>query len=91
MAIVTRQVTLGTAATEIVGHDNMPHDVILHNMTKSSNNYIFFGDANVSTTNAPHIDPGETIQFTLGPDDRLYAVSDPAGLVVGVMDIRKND
>jgi hypothetical protein len=91
MAIVTRQVTLGTAATEIVGHDNMPHDVILHNMTKSSNNYIFFGDANVSTTNAPHIDPGETIQFTLGPDDRLFAVSDPAGLVVGVMDIRKND
>jgi hypothetical protein len=91
MAIVTRQVTLGTAATEIVGHDNMPHDVILHNMTKSSNNYIFFGDANVSTTNSPHIDPGETIQFTLGPEDRLYAVSDPAGLVVGVMDIRKND
>ncbi len=91
MAIVTRQVTLGTAATEIVGHDNMPHDVILHNMTKSSNEYIFFGGANVSTTNSPHIDPGETIQFTLGPDDRLFAVSDPAGLVVGVMDIRKND
>jgi hypothetical protein len=91
MAIVTRQVTLGTAATEIVGHDNMPHDVILHNMTKSSNNYIFFGDSAVSTTNSPHIDPGETIQFTLGPEDRLYAVSDPAGLVVGVMDIRKND
>ena len=91
MAIVTRQTTLGTAATEIVGHDNMPHDVILHNMTKSSNNYIFFGGPNVTTTNSPHIDPGETIQFTLGPEDRLYAVSDPAGLVVGVMDIRKND
>jgi hypothetical protein len=91
MTVIHRQVTLGTAATEIVGHDNMPHDVILHNMTKSSNHYIFFGDANVSTTNAPHIDPGETIQFTLGPDDRLFAVSDPAGLVVGVMDIRKND
>jgi hypothetical protein len=91
MTVIHRQVTLGTAATEIVGHDNMPHDVILHNMTKSSNEYIFFGGPNVSTTNAPHIDPGETIQFTLGPDDRLFAVSDPAGLVVGVMDIRKND
>jgi hypothetical protein len=91
MTILTRQVTLGTAATEIVGHDNMPHDIILHNMTKSSNQYVFYGGANVSTTNAPHIDPGETIQFTLGPDDRLFAVSDPAGLVVGVMDIRKND
>jgi hypothetical protein len=91
MPLESRQVTLGTAATEIVGHDNMPHDVILHNMTKSSNQYIFFGGPDVSTTNAPHIDPGETIQFTLGPDDRLFAVSDPAGLVVGVLDIRKKD
>jgi hypothetical protein len=91
MPIQHRQVTLGTAATEIVGHDNMPHDVILHNMTKSSNEFIFFGGSAVSTTNAPHIDPGETIQFTLRPGDRLFAVSDPAGLVVGVMDIREND
>jgi hypothetical protein len=91
MPLVHRQTTLGTAATEIVGHDNMPHDVILHNMTKSSNSFIFYGGADVSTTNAPHIDPGETIQFTLRPGDRLFAVSDPAGLVVGVMDIRKND
>ena len=91
MTILHRQVTLGTAATEIVGHDNMPHEVILHNMTKSSNQYIYFGGSAVSTTNAPHIDPGETIQFTLGPEDRLFAVSDPAGLVVGVMDIRKLD
>ena len=91
MTILHRQVTLGTAPTEIVGHDNMPHEVILHNMTKSSNEYIFYGGSAVSTTNAPHIDPGETIQFTLGPEDRLFAVSDPAGLVVGVMDIRKLD
>jgi hypothetical protein len=91
MTIVHSQVTLGTAAIEIVGHDNMPHDIILHNMTQSSNSYIFYGGSAVSTTNAPHIDPGETIQFTLGPEDRLFAVSDPAGLVVGVMDIRKKD
>ncbi len=91
MTIVHSQVTLGTAAIEIVGHDNMPHEIILHNMTKSSNSYIFYGGSAVSTTNAPHIDPGETIQFTLGPKDRLFAVSDPAGLVVGVMDIRKKD
>ena len=91
MPLFNSQVTLGTAAVEIVGHDNMPHDVILHNMTKSSNEYIFYGDANVSTTNAPHIDPGQTIQFTLRPGDRLYAISDPADLVVGVLDIRKQD
>jgi len=91
MPLVTRQVTLGTAATEIVGHDNMPHDVILHNMTKSSNEYIFYGGPDITTSNAPHIDPGETIQFTLRAGDRLYALSDPSGLVVGVMDIRKQD
>jgi hypothetical protein len=91
MPLFTRQVTLGTAATEIVGHDNMPHDVILHNMTKSSNQYIFYGNSDVSLTNSPHIDPGETIQFTLRAGDRLYALSDPSGLVVGVMDIRKQD
>jgi len=91
MPLVHSQVTLGTAAVEIVGHDNMPHDVILHNMTKSNNNYIFYGGSAVSTTNAPHIDPGETIQFTLRPGDRLFAVSDPAGLAVGVLDIRMND
>jgi hypothetical protein len=91
MPLEHRQVTLGTAATEIVGHDNMPHHVVLHNMSKSSNNYVFFGGSAVSTANSFHIDPGETIQFDLGPGDRLYAVSDPAGVVVGVLDIRKLD
>ena len=91
MTVHNSQVTLGTAVTEIVGHDNMPHDVVLHNMTKSSNEYIFYGGPNVATNNAPHLDPGETIQFTLQPGDRLFAVSDPAGLVVGVLDMRKQD
>ena len=92
MPIITRQVTLSnTVATEIVGHDNMPHDVILHNMTKSSNEFIFYGGADVTLTNSPHIDPGTTVQFTLRPGDRLFAMSSPNGLVVGVMDIRKVD
>jgi hypothetical protein len=92
MTIITRQVTLSNVTpTEIVGHHNMPHDVIVHNMTKSSNNFIHYGNADVTLLNSPHIDPGETIQFTLRPGDRLFAMSDPNGLVVGVMDIRKND
>jgi hypothetical protein len=42
MPIITRQVTLSNVTpTEIVGHDNMPHDVTLHNMSKSSNQFIF--------------------------------------------------
>lgn len=93
MPIVSRLVTLGTTVpTEVVGHDNAPHDVILHNHTKSSNEYIYIGGSTaVSTTNSMHIDPGQTIYLTLRPGDRLFAVSDPDGLELGVTDIRKND
>ena len=92
MPLVNRQVTLSnTVATEIVGHDNMPHEVILHNMTKSSNSFVHYGNASMSLTNSPHIDPAETLKLTLHPGDRLFAMSDPNGLVVGVLDIRKND
>lgn len=91
MPLVHRQVTLGTAGTEIVGSDNMHHDVILHNMTKSSNEYIYLGDSDVSATNSIHMDPGETLQFTLPPNTRLFAMSDPSGLIVGVLDIREAD
>jgi hypothetical protein len=92
MPLVSRQVTLSNVtATEIVGHDNMPHDVILHNMTKSSNEYIHIGGPDITLLNSVHIDPGETLRLTLGPNDRLYAMSDPNGLVVGVLDIRKAD
>jgi|DEB0MinimDraft_6_1074348.scaffolds.fasta_scaffold273219_2 hypothetical protein len=93
MPIVSRLVTLGTTVpTEVVGHDNTPHDVILHNHTKSSNEYIYIGGSTaISTTNSMHIDPGQTIYLTLRPGDRLFAVSDPDGLELGVTDIRKND
>lgn len=93
MPIVTSQVTLSdTTPTEIVGHDNMPHDVVLHNATKSSNHYVFIGGSTaVSTSNGLHMDPGQTVYLTLQPGDRLFAVSDPSGLVVHTMDIRKID
>jgi len=93
MPIISALVTLSNVTpTEIVGHDNMPHDVILHNHTKSSNQYIYVGGSTaVTTTNSMHIDPGQTIYLTLQPGDRLFAVSDPNGLTIGVTDIRKVD
>lgn len=91
MPLVNNLITLGTVAAEIVGHDNMPHEVILHNMSKSSNEYIHYGGSAITVNNSPHIDPGQTVQFTMRPGDRLYALSDPAGLQVGILDIRKND
>ena len=91
MSISQQQITLSLGtAVRIVGKHNMPHDVILHNQTKSSNEYIFIGNEQVSTANGMHIDPGGTIYLTIPPDDELWAVSDPGGLVVGVTDIRKN-
>ena len=94
MAIINRHVTLSnTVAKQIVGADNMPHDVILHNSSKSSNNYIWIagGSATAGTANAMHIDHADTIYMTLQPDDELWAISTPSGLIVHVTDIRKND
>jgi hypothetical protein len=91
MPIVNAVFTLSNVtATKIVEPATMPHNVTLHNMTKSSNEYVHIGGSGVTTANSMHIDPGETLNLTLGPGDELYAVSDPDGLVVGVLDVRKN-
>ena len=94
MTIMNRQVTLSdTVAKQIVGADNMPHDVILHNSSKSSNNYIWIAgsSATAGTATAMHIDDSDTIYLNLQPDDELWAISTPSGLIVHVTDIRKND
>ena len=95
MAVRTRAFTLSaTVAQRIVDSDEMPHEVVLHNATKSSNEYILIGGGSavsVGTANSMHIDPGETISMGLHPGDELWATSDPGGLVVQVLDIRKNE
>jgi hypothetical protein len=71
--------------TKIVEAHHMPQQVTLHNMTKSSNEFIHLGPSTVSTTNSLHIDPAATVTIKLGPKDELFAVSNPNGLVVGVL------
>jgi hypothetical protein len=91
MPIVSAVFTLSNGtATKIVEPSTMPHNVTLHNMTKSSNQFVHIGGPAVTDANSIHIDPGETLNLTLGPGDDLWAVSDPGGLVVGVLDVRKN-
>jgi hypothetical protein len=91
MALETAQFELDDVTpTKIVSPSVNPQFVTLHNLTKSSNEFIYYGGANVSTTNAPHIDPGETIKLQLLPLEELYAVSDPADLMVGVMTQKQN-
>jgi len=92
MPISSSQFTLSaTEATQIVAPDNMIQRVHLHNMTKSSNEYIFVGPSTVTTTNAIHIDPGKDLEIELRPGDDLWAVSDADGLVVGVLVVTKRD
>jgi hypothetical protein len=85
MPLYTNQVTLGTAAQMVVPPRTLKQTVYLHNMMKSSNNYIYLGPLNINLTNSLHIDPGESITIDLGPGDDLYAFSDPDGLTLGVL------
>ena len=85
MPLYSNLVTLGTAAQMVVPPRNMGQEVHLHNMTKSSNEYIHLGSSNINLTNSIHIDPGESITLTLGPGDDLYAFSDPNGLELGIL------
>jgi len=79
-----------TTPTLVVPRDSMEQEVHLHNMTKSSNEYIHLGDENVTINNSIHIDPGETTILHLGPSDELYAVSNPNGLDLGVLRITQD-
>jgi hypothetical protein len=91
MTLATAQFELDNLTpTKIVSASVNPQFVTLHNLTKSSNEYIYYGGSNVSTTNSPHIDPGDTLKLQLLPLEELYAVSDPADLVVGVMTQKQN-
>lgn len=94
MAIISRNVLCSnTVAKRIVGADNMPHRAVLHNATKSSNEYIWVsgGSATAGTASGMHIDPGQTIYIDLAPNDELWATSTPNGLRVQVIDMRRND
>ena len=79
-----------TTPTKVVDASTLPQQVHLHNMTKSSNEYIYLGKSNVTVTNSIHIDPGESMVIDLMPNDDLWAVSDPSGLVLGVLTVRQN-
>lgn len=79
-----------TTAAQVVAPSTLPQEVHLHNMTKSSNQYVFIGKSDVTDANSIHIDPGESKVIHLMPNDDLWAVSDPDGLVLGVLTVRQN-
>jgi len=79
-----------TTATLVCPNDSMEQVVHLHNMTKSSNEYIHLGNADMTLTNSIHIDPGETVTYHLGAGDELFAMSNPDGLELGVLRITQD-
>lgn len=92
MPILNNAITLSnTTATSIVVPDNQRQVVYLHNMTKSSNEYIHIGNSDMTLLNSIHIDPGETIELQIPTGDSLYAMSEPDGLVVGVLQMQNRD
>jgi hypothetical protein len=81
--------TAGTP-TEVVGPATQRQVAHFHNLSKSSNNFIYLGSESISTANSIHLDPGESKEITLEPLDTIWAVSDPTGLQVGVLIVRQS-
>jgi hypothetical protein len=72
----TKQVTVGTAAVQILGTQDNPVQVILHNANKSSNEFIWFGGSSaVTTSTGAHLDNSETYQLVLKPGNELWAIT----------------
>ena len=92
MPILNATYTLSdTVRTLVMDADNMVQEIHLHNATKSSNEYIYIGNENMTLANSLHLDPGESKVLHLNPKDKLYAMSDPSGLELHVLAIQKND
>ena len=72
----TKQVTVGTAAVQILGTQDNPVQVILHNAQKSSNEFIWFGGSSaVTTSTGAHLDNSDTYQLVLKPGNELWAIT----------------
>jgi hypothetical protein len=72
----TKQVTIGTAAVQILGTQDNPVQVILHNAEKSSNEFIWFGGSSaVTTSTGAHLDNSDTYQLVLKPGNELWAIT----------------
>jgi len=90
MPLYHANVTLTASPQLVVPPNVMSQKVYLHNMTKSSNEYIFVGGPNITTSNTIHIDPGDDLVVLLGPGDDLYALSDPVGLELGILAVKQD-
>lgn len=73
MPFSTNQVTIGTAATLIVGPTNSDKAEVTI-VTKGKD--VFLGGANVTLSNGVNLQSGQTITVKIGRNDSLYGCVD---------------
>lgn len=87
-SFATYHYTLSGTAQPVTHLHNQGIALTFHNAAKSSNNLIYLGGSTVSTATGVHIDADQFLQLTISPEQQLWAVSDPAGVVLEVLEQR---
>ena len=91
MPILHGQHTIGTTVAEVVGLDNQPHEVHVHNNNNDNAHILFLGGSDVTTSTGLRLGAQETLTMNLGPGDRLFAISNHTATVLSFLDIRQLD
>ena len=88
MPIQQARYTLGTAeATKVIAADSLPSLVFVHNAEHASSTIVYLGNADVTNANGMHLHSDDTLNFTIGPGDELWAVSAAGTPVLQIMRI----
>lgn len=87
MAVDAGKVTVGTAATVIPVTSNQPW--LLEVKNDDNTDAVYVGGAAVTTATGLRLSKEERIELSLGPLDRLYAVSTKSGHSVSYVAVRK--
>lgn len=85
MAYLAQHYAVGTAAVLIVPADDNPQQVVLHNHEHANNHEIYLGPDGVIASTGLHLIHSETLQLTVAPGDKLYAVADGASRELHVL------
>ena len=86
MPVVSTGVTVGTAITEVSGPFISSKLVYLQSGTEGALTYV--GGSDVSASNGILLSETNNAVFQTNADDSIYAISDTAGAVVKVLEVK---
>lgn len=86
MPVTSNGITVGTAITEISGPFINNKLVYVQSGTSGAATYV--GGADVSASNGVLLSETNTTVFQTNADDSLFAISDTAGAVVKVLEVK---